>query len=102
MGSVAAMKRGIKVSSEDEYHGKSYTDTVLVAEGVEGMVPLSGSVQELCNQICGGIQSGFYYCGAKSIHDLWETAQFMRISQASLTESHPHNLFITNAGNNYQ
>jgi len=102
MGSIAAMKRGIAVSSEDEFHGKSYQGDVLVAEGVEGLVPCSGTVDQLLDQLVGGAHSGMYYVGARTIPELWQTAQFMRITQASLTESHPHDLFITNAGDNYQ
>ncbi len=102
MGSVAAMKRGLEVSSEDEFHGKNYTGDVLVAEGVEGLVPSSGTVKHLIDTFAGGIYSGMYYVGAKSIQELWEKAQFMQITQASLSESHPHDLFITNTGGNYQ
>ncbi len=101
MGSVAAMKRGIAISSEDEFHGKSYQSDVLIAEGVEGLVPCTGSVKDLMAQLVGGVQSGMYYVGARTLPELWETAQFMRITQASLQESHPHDLFITNAGENY-
>lgn len=101
MGSVAAMKRGMAISSEDEFHGKSYQGDALVAEGVEGLVPCSGTVKELVDQLLGGMYSGMYYVGAKSITELWEVAQFIRITQASLTESHPHDLFITNSGDNY-
>jgi IMP dehydrogenase len=102
MGSVAAMKQGFKVSSEDEFHGKSYTGDALVAEGVEGLVPCSGTTQQLVEQLIGGVTSGMYYVGARSLPELWKTARFMRITQASLTESHPHDLFITNGGANYQ
>lgn len=102
MGSVGAMKQGLSISSEDEFHGKQYHDAdVLIAEGVEGLVPCSGTVEQTCAQLIGGIKSGFYYVGAKTIPELWETAQFIRITQASLTESHPHDLFITNGGGNY-
>jgi IMP dehydrogenase len=102
MGSIAAMKRGMEISSEDEFHGKSYQGDALVAEGVEGLVPCSGTVKALVDQLLGGIYSGMYYVGAKSTSELWETAQFIRITQASLTESHPHDLFITNPGANYK
>ncbi|MEJ0073339.1 MAG: IMP dehydrogenase [Candidatus Saccharibacteria bacterium] len=102
MGSVAAMERGIKISSEDEFHGKSFQGDTLVAEGVEGLVPCSGTVKELIDQMIGGMYSGMYYVGAKTIPELWQVAQFMQITQASLTESHPHDLFVTNAGKNYQ
>ncbi len=101
MGSVAAMKQGIKISSEDEFHGKNFQSDVLVAEGVEGLVPCSGTVKELTDQMIGGVTSGMYYVGAKTIAELWETAQFMQITQASLSESHPHDLLITNPGDNY-
>jgi len=101
MGSIAAMKRGIEVSSEDEFHGKNFQSDVLIAEGVEGLVPCSGSVADLVAQMMGGVTSGMYYVGSKSIAELWETAEFIRITQASLTESHPHDLFITNSGANY-
>jgi IMP dehydrogenase len=102
MGSLAAMQQGLKVSSEDEFHGKNYSGDALIAEGVEGLVPCSGSVKQLVGQFVGGIHSGMYYIGAKSLPDLWRDAQFMRITQASLGESHPHDLFITNTGGNYQ
>jgi IMP dehydrogenase len=50
----------------------------------------------------GGIRSGMYYIGTKTIPEMWEKAKFMRITQASLSESHPHDLFITNPGENYR
>lgn len=102
MGSLAAMKRGLEVSSEDEFHGKSYQGDELIAEGVEGLVPCSGTVKNLVDKFAGGIHSGMYYVGAVTIPELWEKAKFIQITQASLTESHPHDLFITNTGGNYQ
>ncbi len=102
MGSIGAMSEGARIKSEDEFHGKSYyKDKVLVAEGVEGLVPVRGTVKELVDQAIGGIKSGFYYLGVKNVEELWEKATFIRITQASLTESHPHDLLITNAGKNY-
>jgi IMP dehydrogenase len=74
---------------------------VLVAEGVEGLVPVKASVRALVDQALGGIRSGFYYVGAKTIQDLWQKATFIQITQASLTESHPHDVLITDAGENY-
>ena len=70
MGSVGAMKAGAKIKSEGEYHGKSYSERTLVAEGVEGLVPIKGTVSELLDQALGGIQSGMYYVGAKTINIL--------------------------------
>lgn len=102
MGSVAAMEKGAAIKSEDEFHGKNYKDRVLVAEGVEGLVPVTGTVKEILDQSIGGIKSGMYYVGCKSVDELWEKAKFIKITQASLTESHPHSLIITNPGKNYQ
>jgi IMP dehydrogenase len=101
MGSVGAMKKGAKIKSEGEFHGKSYKDRVMVAEGVEGMVPVKGTVKELLDQAVGGIKSGMYYVGARNIEQLWQKAKFIKITQASLTESHPHSILITNPGKNY-
>lgn len=101
MGSEAAMKRGVKVKSEDEFHGKNYNDRTLVAEGVEGLVPIKGTVRELVEQALGGIRSGFYYTGAKNISELHKKAQFIQITQQSLLESHPHDILVTNAGKSY-
>ncbi len=101
MGSIGAMQSGAKIKSEDEYHGKSYKDRVLVAEGVEGLVPVKGSVSRLVEQAIGGMKSGMYYVGVKTIESLQQEAQFIQITQASLTESHPHDILVTNAGENY-
>ncbi|HJQ08786.1 MAG TPA: IMP dehydrogenase [Candidatus Saccharimonadales bacterium] len=101
MGSVGAMEQGVTVSSEDEFHGKSFQNDVLIAEGVEGLVPCYGKVKDLAAQLTGGLQSGMYYVGSRTISDMWETAEFMHITQASLHESHPHDLFVTNPGANY-
>lgn len=102
MGSVAAMKKGIEISSEDEFHGKSYKNDTLIAEGVEGLVPSSGSVEKFVTQMIGGMTSGMYYVGARNLEELWDTAEFMQITPASLQESHPHDLFVTNPGENYK
>lgn len=101
MGSIGAMQKGAKIKSEDEFHGKNYKDRVLVAEGVEGLVPIKGTVQEVVHQAIGGVKSGLFYVGAKTIPQLQEKAQFIQITHASLTESHPHDVLITNPGENY-
>ncbi len=101
MGSIGAMKKGAEVKSEEEYHGKSYKDRVLVAEGVEGLVPVKGTVAQLIEQATGGIRSGMYHTGSKTISELQKKAKFIQITQASLTESHPHDILITNPGENY-
>lgn len=101
MGSIGAMQEGTKIKSEDEFHGKSYGDRVLVAEGVEGLVPVNGSVKSVVDQAVGGIRSGMYYVGTKTIAQLQEEGTFTQITHASLTESHPHDIFVTNPGENY-
>lgn len=101
MGSIGAMQHGAKIKSEDEYHGKSYKDRVLVAEGVEGLVPVKGTVTQLVEQAVGGMKSGMYYVGVRDVQALQDEAQFIQITQASLTESHPHDILVTNAGQNY-
>ncbi len=101
MGSVGAMQKGATMKSGDEFHGKDYKDRVLVAEGVEALVPVKGGVEELVDQAVGGMKSGFYYVGARNITDLWKKANFIQITQASLSESHPHSILITNPGENY-
>ena len=102
MGSIGAMKKGAKIKSEGEFHGKSYKDRVLVAEGVEGLVPVRGAVRELTDQAVGGIKSGMFYIGAKNIKELWQKAEFIKITHASLVESHPHDVLVTNTGENYK
>lgn len=102
MGSIGAMKDGAKIKSGDEFHGKDYyKDKVLVAEGVEAMVPMKGALKDVVLQAMGGIKSGMFYVGAKNLSELSEKARFYQITQASLYESHPHDVFITNTGQNY-
>ncbi|HVA97043.1 MAG TPA: IMP dehydrogenase [Candidatus Acidoferrales bacterium] len=101
MGSVAAMQEGARIKSEDEFHGKSYKDRVLVAEGVESLTPVKGTLKQIVDQTVGGIRSGLYYVGVRTIHELQEKGRFIQITQASLTESHPHDILITNPGENY-
>lgn len=101
MGSIGAMTKGTKIKSEEEFHGKDYNDRILVAEGVEGLVPIKGTINEIVGQVLGGLRSGMCYVGAINIESLWKKASFIRITQASLIESHPHDILITNPGKNY-
>ena len=103
MGSLGAMQKGKEISSEDEFHGKSFTmKGPMVAEGVEGLIPSSGTLPDVAAVMLEGIRSGFFYVGARTIDELWQTAEFQTITQASLSESHPHDLFVTDGGNSYQ
>ena len=103
MGSLGAMQDGIKIKSEGEFHNKEYSKNKghLIAEGIEGLVPVNGPLADLVEQLIGGVKSGFYYVGAKSIKELWQKARFIQITPASLKESHPHDILITNPGKNY-
>ncbi len=95
MGSIAAMENG----SKDRYF---QTDAKkLVPEGVEGRVAYKGTVEDTVFQLIGGLRSGMGYCGAATIDDLQESAQFVKISAASLKESHPHDIHITKEAPNY-
>lgn len=102
MGSVGAMEQGATVKSEGEFHGKSFKNgAAMVAEGVEALVPIKGSVTELVEQWIGGIKSGMFYLGCRTIPCLWRKARFDRVTAASQTESHPHDVVVTNAGKSY-
>ncbi len=95
MGSIAAMENG----SKDRYF---QTDAKkLVPEGVEGRVAYKGSVEDTIFQLLGGLRSGMGYCGAPDIETLKETGRFVKISAASLKESHPHDIHITKEAPNY-
>lgn len=101
MGSDAAMEEGAKIKAEDEFHGNSYSKRVLVAEGVEGYVPVKGTVEDLVVQAIGGVRSGMYYIGAKTLPELWQKAKFIQITASSLQENHPHGLIVSNPGKSY-
>ena len=95
MGSIAAMENG----SKDRYFQSDAKK--LVPEGVEGRVAYKGSVEDTVFQLMGGLRSGMGYCGAKDIETLKETGKFVKISAASLKESHPHDIHITKEAPNY-
>ena len=95
MGSIAAMEKG----SADRYFQQGAKK--LVPEGVEGRVAYKGSVEDTVFQLMGGLRSGMGYCGAKDIPTLAETGKFVKISAASLKESHPHDIHITKEAPNY-
>ena len=95
MGSIAAMENG----SKDRYFQEDARK--LVPEGVEGRVAYKGSVEDTVFQLIGGIRAGMGYCGAPTIKDLKEKSKFVRISSASLKESHPHDIHITKEAPNY-
>jgi len=97
MGSLEAMECG----SKDRYFQAGVKDAKkLVPEGIAGRVPYKGTVQEVIYQLIGGLRSGMGYCGAASIEDLHH-ARFVRITNAGVLESHPHDVTITSEAPNY-
>ncbi len=95
MGSIAAMKRG----SKDRYFQTEAKK--LVPEGIEGRVPYKGNLQDVIYQLCGGLRAGMGYCGAKDIQALIDDAKFVKITNAGLKESHPHDVSVTKEAPNY-
>ena len=97
MGSVEAMQKG----SKDRYFQDAEDDVKkLVPEGISGRVPFKGKISEVMHQIIGGIRAGMGYCGSDSIERL-KGAQFVRITNAGVKESHPHDVTITREAPNY-
>ena len=98
MGSLDAMKAG----SADRYFQKGDVNiNKLVPEGIVARVPFKGMLSETVFQLVGGIRAGMGYCGAPNIETLKETGKFVKISAASLKESHPHDIHITKEAPNY-
>ena len=95
MGSLGAMGKG----SADRYFQAS--NRKFVPEGVEGRVPYKGMLSDTVYQLMGGLRSGMGYCGAPNIKTLQETGKFVRITNAGLRESHPHDVYITKEAPNY-
>ena len=95
MGSIAAMENG----SKDRYFQNDAKK--LVPEGVEGRVAYKGTVEDTVFQLMGGLRSGMGYCGTQTVDELKENGRFIKISAASLKESHPHDIHITKEAPNY-
>src|SRR5699024_10537858 len=97
MGSVGAMKAG----SKDRYFQDTEETKKLVPEGIEGRVPYKGPLADTTHQLMGGLRAGMGYCGAATTDELRKHAQFIRITNAGLRESHPHQVQITKEAPNY-
>jgi IMP dehydrogenase len=95
MGSLGAMREG----SKDRYFQEN--EQKLVPEGIEGRVPYRGTVADTVFQLIGGLRAGMGYCGVKTVYELKTKTKFMRITGASLIESHPHDIQITKEAPNY-
>jgi IMP dehydrogenase len=97
MGSLGAMADG----SEGRYNQTGTPLGKLVPEGVEGRVPYKGPLAPFVQQLVGGLRAGMGYCGTRTIEELRTTARFIQVSPASVQESHPHDIFITQEAPNY-
>jgi len=98
MGSVGAMARG----SADRYFQQDITDSLkLVPEGVEGRVPFKGAVGTVIHQLVGGLRAAMGYTGSATVQDFQARAEFIKITAASLRESHPHDVSVTREAPNY-
>ena len=98
MGSVGAMARG----SADRYFQQDIKDQLkLVPEGIEGQVPFKGPARDVIHQLVGGVKAAMGYTGSRTIPELQERAQFVRITNAGLRESHVHDVSITREAPNY-
>lgn len=97
MGSISAMEKG----SKDRYfQSEIMQSSKLVPEGIEGVVPFKGTIEEVLYQLAGGIRSGMGLTGSATVKDLWK-AKMIRITEAGLKESHPHDVLITEESPNY-
>ena len=98
MGSLGAMKEGC---SKDRYFQEGVTEEKLVPEGIEGLVPYKGTAGAVIFQMIGGLRSGMGYVGAKNIEALHDKSRFVKVTAASVKESHPHDVVITKEAPNY-
>jgi IMP dehydrogenase len=99
MGSLGAMQG--RSYSKDRYFQGSVESGKLVPEGIEGRVPYKGPIGIVLHQMVGGLRQAMGYCGSKSVAELQRNGRFMRVSPASLRESHPHDVVITKEAPNY-
>ena len=98
MGSLGALERG----GRDRYQQEGHAPGKLVPEGIEGRVPFKGPLSNMVYQLVGGLKSGMGYCGCRSITELQEKAQFIRLTPAGLREGHVHDVVITKEAPNYR
>jgi IMP dehydrogenase len=97
MGSLGAMMSG----SGERYRQENGAGAKLVPEGVEGRVPYKGHLAPFIYQLVGGLRAGMGYCGTRNIEELRTRARFILVSAASVQESHPHDISITQESPNY-
>jgi IMP dehydrogenase len=109
MGSIGAMAKGSHeryrqepgARIQDKEGNKVTANQKLVPEGVEGRVPYKGPLAEYVFQLVGGLRAGMGYCGARTIDELRTQTRFIQVTSASVQESHPHDIVITQEAPNY-
>lgn len=100
MGSLAAMREG--AASRERYGQGNSREEDLVPQGIEGIIPYTGSVRKVMVQFCGGLRASMGYCGCRSIPELQQRGRFIRVSLAGVTEAHPHDVKIMKEAPNYR
>jgi IMP dehydrogenase len=105
MGSLGAMasrgRSGSSYSKDRYFQGDVTSDSMLIAEGIEGHVPYRGPLAAVAYQLVGGLRQAMFYTGASTIPELQERGSFVRITSAGLRESHPHDIQMTVEAPNY-
>jgi IMP dehydrogenase len=99
MGSLAAMKAAL--GSRERYGQADAREDELIPQGIEGIVPFSGSVEKVMTQFCGGLKAALGYCGCRTIRELQRRGTFVRVSDAGVREAHPHDVKIIKEAPNY-
>lgn len=100
MGSLSAMREG--AASRERYGQSNSREDELVPQGIEGIIPYSGSVRKVMVQYCGGLRASMGYCGCRTIPELQQRGRFIRVSLAGVTEAHPHDVKIMKEAPNYR
>lgn len=100
MGSLTAMRES--AGSRERYSQSKTSEEELVPQGIEGIVPYSGTVQKVMTQFCGGLRGSLGYCGCRTIPELQKNGKFVRVSIAGLHEAHPHDVKIMKEAPNYR
>ena len=100
MGSLGAMQAG--QGSRERYGQTDVQSDDLVPQGIEGIVPYSGTVKQVLTQFSGGLKASMGYCGCRTLTALREQARFVRVSAAGQAEAHPHDIKITKEAPNYR
>lgn len=100
MGSLSAMREG--AASRERYGQANISEEELVPQGIEGIIPYSGSVRKVMVQYCGGLRASMGYCGCRTITELQQRGRFIRVSLAGVTEAHPHDVKIMKEAPNYR